>query len=145
MGAYNVVNYGARPDAFLGAWADACGSSKPATIYVPAGSFFGPAKISISRSTLMDHWVLVWLTFKYVDGLSIFGQASGLQDGWRELSIRNHLQGAKIIAPVTAQHRRHPYPNSSGHKDGPTTASRSVRGRAMCGLRRSAAVPVTAL
>ncbi|XP_020080286.1 polygalacturonase-like [Ananas comosus] len=101
MGAYNVVNYGARPDgrtdsakAFLGAWADACGSSKPATIYVPAGSFFvsqalfqGPCKNfdikididgTIVASSDYRGGVLVWLTFKYVDGLSIFG---GTLDG----------------------------------------------------------------
>ena len=44
---YNVVSLGAKADgksdstqAFLSAWKFACASVKPATIYVPAGSFY---------------------------------------------------------------------------------------------------------
>ncbi|XP_020080285.1 polygalacturonase-like [Ananas comosus] len=95
MGAYNVLNYGAEPDgqtdsakAFLSAWADACGSGSPATMYVPAGNFFvsqavfqGPCKSSEIKMYI-DGTVVAsssydgeaaWLMFKYVDGLSIFG------------------------------------------------------------------------
>nr|CAD1819910.1 unnamed protein product [Ananas comosus var. bracteatus] len=217
MGAYNVVNYGARPDgrtdsakAFLGAWADACGSSKPATIYVPAGSFFvsqalfqGPCKNfdikididgTIVASSDYRGGVLVWLTFKYVNGLSIFGgtldgqgqafwacktAGANCPSGTTSLSIGMSknvlisgltttnskgfhisifgsngmtLQGAKIIAPGNS-------PNTDGihiqMSSGVTVTSSSIKtgddcisigeGRAMCGLRRSAVVPVTAL
>ncbi|KAI8003538.1 hypothetical protein LOK49_LG08G01954 [Camellia lanceoleosa] len=43
---YNVLNLGAKPDgktdstkSFLSAWALACGSTQPATIYVPPGRY----------------------------------------------------------------------------------------------------------
>ena len=59
--AYNVVNFGARPDGqtdstepFLLAWSDACRSVRPATVYVPRGVFLvksvrfsGPCKSRI--------------------------------------------------------------------------------------------------
>ncbi|KAF2325601.1 hypothetical protein GH714_030983 [Hevea brasiliensis] len=60
-GAYNVESFGAKPDgltdstqAFLKAWSAACGSTGPATLYVPSGSFLvkpivfnGPCKNKI--------------------------------------------------------------------------------------------------
>ncbi|XP_010251931.1 PREDICTED: polygalacturonase-like [Nelumbo nucifera] len=95
---YNVVDLGARPDghtdsthAFLSAWAKACGSDSPATIYVPPGSFLlgraffsGPCKsnkvtLQIDGSLVApsDYRVLAgspfWLFFDEVDGFTING------------------------------------------------------------------------
>ncbi|XP_042484966.1 polygalacturonase-like, partial [Macadamia integrifolia] len=96
--ANNVVSFGAKPDgqtdetqAFLRAWASACNSAKPVTIYVPSGRYLmkpaifgGPCKSRIS--TLMSGATLVaptdchalgnsgnWLLFNKVIGLIIFG------------------------------------------------------------------------
>nr|DAD25141.1 TPA_asm: hypothetical protein HUJ06_026605 [Nelumbo nucifera] len=106
--SYNVVDFGAKPDgktdsthAFLVAWAGACGSVSPATVYVPPGSYLvsraafnGQCKntdITIRiEGTLVapsDYNVLgssgYWLTFDGVTGVSIYGgtldgQGSGL-------------------------------------------------------------------
>lgn len=45
-GAYNVIDFGAKPDGitdnkrpFLDAWAKVCGSTSPASMYVPQGRF----------------------------------------------------------------------------------------------------------
>ncbi|XP_060171399.1 polygalacturonase-like [Lycium barbarum] len=105
---FNVVNYGAKPDgktdssnAFLTAWDSACGSSKPATIYVPQGKFLvkqAHFKGKCKNKTIMfridgtlvapsDYNVIGnaknWLLFEGVDGVSIHGgrldgQGSGL-------------------------------------------------------------------
>lgn len=100
MAAYNIVDFGARPDgrtdsakAFLSAWAKACGSNKPATVYVPAGRFFlsqatfqGPCNNAGLR-ILIDGTIvapsgygsmLKWIFFKNLDGVSIHG---GTLDG----------------------------------------------------------------
>ncbi|KAJ9187207.1 hypothetical protein P3X46_002692 [Hevea brasiliensis] len=95
---YNVLNYGARPDgridstkAFLAAWAQACGSIKPATVYVPAGRFLlrnvvfqGPCNnnailfrvvgtlVAPSNYQVIGnagHWLLFWL----VNGVTVDG------------------------------------------------------------------------
>ncbi|XP_072959583.1 polygalacturonase-like [Typha angustifolia] len=98
--AYNVVDFGAKPDgrtdaakAFLSAWAAACGATKPAMVHVPAGRFFvsqarfaGPCKNNKIRvfidGTVVappgNNGVVEWIAFKYVDGLSIYG---GTLDG----------------------------------------------------------------
>ncbi|KAG8654415.1 polygalacturonase [Manihot esculenta] len=100
---YNVLNYGAKPDgrtdstkAFLAAWTQACGSVKPATVYVPAGRFFlrnvvfqGPCKnnailFHIGGTLLApsDYRVIGnagnWLSFQYVNGVMVSG---GVLDG----------------------------------------------------------------
>ena len=100
---YNVQSYGAKPDgstdstkAFLAAWADACGSSAPATLYVPAGRFSlgkvefqGPCKssaieVSIDGTLLApsDYSVIGdeknWIIFEHVDGVTVSG---GVLDG----------------------------------------------------------------
>ena len=100
---YNVVSLGAKADgksdstqAFLSAWKFACASVKPATIYVPAGSFYlrqvafsGPCKnnaiiISIDGTLVApsDYKVIGnsgnWLLFEHVNGVTISG---GILDG----------------------------------------------------------------
>ncbi|XP_038691749.1 polygalacturonase-like [Tripterygium wilfordii] len=96
---YNVVTFGARPDgntdstkALMAAWAQACGSTTPATIYVPKGRFFlgyvelkGPCKNSaivvqidgtlVAPSDLnSENWVI----FRDASGVTISG---GTLDG----------------------------------------------------------------
>ncbi|XP_042483410.1 polygalacturonase-like [Macadamia integrifolia] len=98
----NIIDHGARGDgitdvsqAFLAAWAIACKSSQPTTIYVPPKRFFtspivfqGPCKNS--RITFQMEGTLVapdykkmesstnWLMFHGVQGVSIIG---GYLDG----------------------------------------------------------------
>ncbi|CAI0470468.1 unnamed protein product [Linum tenue] len=100
---YSVTSYGARPDgrtdstrAFLAAWNKACSSPSPATIYVPAGTFYlknvafqGPCK-STSIAFLVDGTLLApsdygvigpvgnWIMFHAVDGVTVSG---GTLDG----------------------------------------------------------------
>ncbi|XP_038712728.1 polygalacturonase-like [Tripterygium wilfordii] len=96
---YSVVTFGATPDgttdsteAFMAAWAQACGSTSPATIYVPKGSFLlgnldlkGPCKNTavvvqidgtlVAPSDLnADNWVI----FRDVSGVTVSG---GTLDG----------------------------------------------------------------
>ncbi|XP_043722406.1 polygalacturonase-like [Telopea speciosissima] len=97
--AYNVVSFGAKPDgqtdatqAFLNAWASACNSAKPVTIYVPNGRYLlkpavfgGPCKsritiLMMSGTTLVapsDYRVIGnsgnWLLFNKVVDLIIYG------------------------------------------------------------------------
>ncbi|WOL11252.1 polygalacturonase-like [Canna indica] len=100
MAAYNVQDFGAKPDGrtdaakpFLAAWAAACGSSKAATIIVPAGRFLvsqalfkGPCKNKALRMFIQGTLLApsgysdatLWITFKYVEGLSVYG---GTLDG----------------------------------------------------------------
>ncbi|EEF33274.1 Polygalacturonase precursor, putative [Ricinus communis] len=100
---YNVLSYGAKPDgrtdstkAFLAAWTQACGSTKPPTIYVPSGKFFlkdlsfgGPCKnnailfrIDGTLVAPSDYKVIgnagYWLYFQHVNGVTISG---GILDG----------------------------------------------------------------
>ncbi|EEF33273.1 Polygalacturonase precursor, putative [Ricinus communis] len=100
---FNVLNYGAKPDgrtdstkAFLASWKQACGSIKPATVYVPSGRFFlknvefqGPCKSNAIlfriEGTLFapsDYRVIgnagYWLYFKHVSGVTVSG---GILDG----------------------------------------------------------------
>ncbi|XP_068666569.1 polygalacturonase-like [Aristolochia californica] len=123
-GAYNVVNYGAKGDgetdstrAFLSAWSSACGSTKPATIYVPAGrylikkaTFGGPCrnnKISfkidgtlIATTNYAVYGKENWLLFTGVKGVSITG---GTLDGkgaglWAcKAAQKNCPDGAKSL------------------------------------------------
>ncbi|XP_059651141.1 polygalacturonase-like [Cornus florida] len=100
---YNVMSLGAKSDgktdstkAFLSAWASACGSASPATIYVPPGRFLlhgarfaGPCKngailIRIDGTLVApsDYRVIGsagnWLFFERVSGVAIHG---GTLDG----------------------------------------------------------------
>lgn len=112
---YNVQNFGAKPDgktdsteAFLGAWAAACASTKSAMINVPVGrylvggaSFWGQ-KCKNKSITMRIYGTLVapsnyntlantgnWLKFERVNGLTIAG---GTLDG----------QGASLWACKTS-------------------------------------------
>lgn len=95
--SYNVINFGAKPDgktestqSFLGAWATACRSARPATVYVPKGRYLlkevvfnGPCKSRIAvriDGTLVaptDYRELgnsgYWIVFRNVDGISVVG------------------------------------------------------------------------
>ncbi|KAJ4723873.1 polygalacturonase-like [Melia azedarach] len=100
---YNVLSFGAKPDgitdstqAFVAAWAKACGSTAAATIYVPPGRFLlrnvvfkGQCKnndITIRIDGILvapaDYRVIGnsgnWLFFDRVNGVSIYG---GVLDG----------------------------------------------------------------
>ncbi|KAM7469243.1 hypothetical protein LguiA_007426 [Lonicera macranthoides] len=101
---YNVVSLGAKADgksdsskAFLSAWAAACGSANPATIYVPNGRFllskvtFAGPTCKNTRITFRIDGTLVapsnynvignsgnWITFQRVTGVSVLG---GTLDG----------------------------------------------------------------
>ncbi|XP_023511455.1 polygalacturonase-like [Cucurbita pepo subsp. pepo] len=103
---FNVVDFGAKPDsktdmskAFEAAWTSACRSSAAVTIYVPKGRFYlstttfnGPCsnnEITMHvDGTLVapsDYGVENWITFRHVDGVSVFGgvldgQGAGLWD-----------------------------------------------------------------
>lgn len=121
----NVINFGAKSDgktdssnAFLTAWDSACGSSKPATIYVPKGNFSvkqvhfkgkckNKAIIFRIDGTLvapLDYNVIGndqnWILFQGVDGVSILGgsldgQGSGL---WTCKSYSNNCpRGATVF------------------------------------------------
>ena len=97
---YNVLNFGAKPngetdstEAFLKAWAAACGSADSTMIYVPKGrylldsmAFKGDCKspqitIRIDGTLVapLDYRVLGksinWLSFEGVNGVSIIGGA----------------------------------------------------------------------
>ncbi|XP_070047437.1 polygalacturonase-like [Nicotiana tomentosiformis] len=99
----NVINLGAKPDgqtdstrALLTAWAAACGSLKPATIFVPQGKYLvkqahfkGKCKnraitfqIDGTLIAPSDYNVIGnsknWIMFQGVDGVSIHG---GILDG----------------------------------------------------------------
>ena len=100
MAAYNVVDFGARPDGltdsangFLRAWAKACSSGRPAIIHVPQGRFFvsqatflGPCKNPAIRILIKGTIVastgygtsLKWLYFKNVNNVAVYG---GILDG----------------------------------------------------------------
>ncbi|XP_010264368.1 PREDICTED: polygalacturonase-like [Nelumbo nucifera] len=116
----NVADFGAKGDgktdaseAFLAAWAAACSSSKPATIYVPPKKYFlrpvvfrGPC--NNSGITFRMDAILVapdykempssenWLMFDDVDGVSVLG---GYLDGrgsslWKCKSVSKNCPGA---------------------------------------------------
>ncbi|XP_022989662.1 polygalacturonase-like [Cucurbita maxima] len=99
----NVVDLGAKPDgksdstkAFETAWANACGSTRPTSIYVPPGRYYlrsltfnGPCKnnaifIRIDGTLVApsDYRVIgnsaAWILFRRVDGVTISG---GVFDG----------------------------------------------------------------
>lgn len=100
MAAYNVVDFGARPDGrtnsanpFLKAWTMACSSRNPADIYIPKGRFFisqalflGPCNNVAIRILIKGTIVassrydisLKCLHLKNVQGVSIHG---GTLDG----------------------------------------------------------------
>ena len=129
MAAYNILDFGAKPDgrtdsakAFLGAWAKACGASNPATINVPAGRFFlsqatfqGPCNNAGLR-VVIDGTIVApaaasvfvkWMLFKNVEGLSIYG---GTLDGrgqalWAcKLAGRRCPVGATVSACIVFYH-----------------------------------------
>ncbi|ONK57885.1 uncharacterized protein A4U43_C09F5210 [Asparagus officinalis] len=97
---YNIVDFGAQPDGLTdssgpitSAWAKACSSVRPASVYIPVGTFY------VSRLTLKGpcnntdiriyiHGTLVapvgyntddrWIGIQFVDGVSVYG---GVFDG----------------------------------------------------------------
>jgi len=121
---HNVLSYGAKPDggtdsttAFLAAWAQACSSISPSTIYVPPGRFFlqnvefkGPCKnkaivVRIDGTLLAptDYRIIGnagnWILFQNVDGVTVSGgvldgHGSGLWDCKR--SGKNCPSGATV-------------------------------------------------
>ncbi|XP_065864289.1 polygalacturonase-like [Euphorbia lathyris] len=93
---YSIVTYGAKADgktdsskAFVAAWEIACGSAKPATIYVPNGKFYvskvaflGPCNnnaiqlridgtlvASSDYSSSLENWLI----FEHVNGVTVSG------------------------------------------------------------------------
>ena len=122
---YNVQSYGAKSDgrsdstkSFLSAWAAACASVEPATIYVPRGSFlvggasFSGKNCKNNAITILIDGTLVapsdynvlgdtgkWLAFERTNGLSIYGgtldgQGTGL---WAcKNSGKNCPKGARV-------------------------------------------------
>ncbi|OVA10644.1 Glycoside hydrolase [Macleaya cordata] len=124
VASYNIINFGAKSDgrtdstkSFLQAWASACSSIKPATLYVPKGQYLikqavfeGPCKsrviIQIDGTLVapMDYWALAnsrnWILFDSIDGVSING---GTLDGrgsayWAcKIAGQNCPQGAMIL------------------------------------------------
>ncbi|CAN1288938.1 unnamed protein product [Linum perenne] len=111
------MQFGAKPDgktdstkAFVAAWKQACGSTKPVTLYVPKGRFLtrsielkGPCKnnaifIRIDGTLVApsDIWAIGnnpnWIGFQYVNGVTISG---GILDG----------QGAGLWACKTARRK----------------------------------------
>ncbi|KAJ9558788.1 hypothetical protein OSB04_013402 [Centaurea solstitialis] len=99
---YNVNSFGAKPDGrtdstkpFMSAWSAACGSAKPATIWVPSGRyvvgglrFSGPCQngaitVRIDGTLVAPDYRVFgggdyWLLFHGVDGVTIQG---GTLDG----------------------------------------------------------------
>lgn len=100
---FDIVSLGAKPDgrtdssaALQTAWGHACSSAVPATIHVPKGTFYvqsgtfdGPCKnnaitMRIDGTLVASSNVQVlaktpsWITFRHLDGLSIYG---GVLDG----------------------------------------------------------------
>ncbi|KAG9446852.1 hypothetical protein H6P81_012980 [Aristolochia fimbriata] len=121
---YNVVSYGAKGDgkkdstrAFLGAWSSACGSTKPATVYVPTGTYLikratfgGPCKNDkitfkidgtlVASSNYALYGNEYWILFTGVKGVSVVG---GTLDGkgaglWAcKAARKNCPDGAKSL------------------------------------------------
>ncbi|XP_047318422.1 polygalacturonase-like [Impatiens glandulifera] len=105
---YNVVNFGAMPDgesnnnvtaeAFLTAWAVACNSTGPTSIYVPPGIYmigtpirFNGQSCKSDSITILIHGTLVappadlgrsWILFERVNRLSIYGGTIDAQGSW---------------------------------------------------------------
>ncbi|PKU77189.1 Polygalacturonase [Dendrobium catenatum] len=97
MPSYNITDFGAKPDGltdsakpFLAAWSKACSSTKPASIFIPSGTFFlsraefsGPCKsvgmrifaygATVVASSDYGSAAATWITFRQVKGLSIYG------------------------------------------------------------------------
>lgn len=104
MHYYNVLHYGARPDAasdaaaaFHRAWSDACRSTLPSTVYVPPGvylvstaTFSGPCHSHVAVTFAIAGTLVApsglgergssgkWITFENMDGLIVTG---GTLDG----------------------------------------------------------------
>ncbi|KAI3743064.1 hypothetical protein L1987_60766 [Smallanthus sonchifolius] len=126
--SYNVKTLGAKADgktdstkAFMAAWSHACGSSQPATVYVPKGryvvggmQFSGPCKNGDIRvridGTLVapaNYFVLdkarYWLRFQHVEGVTIDGgvmdaQGAGLWACKGSSGSKNCPDGATSLA-----------------------------------------------
>lgn len=97
IAAYNVVRFGARGDgrtdstlSFLRAWKSACSSARPATVYVPRGTFLiktvtfsGPCRsrirFQIDGTLVAPHNYRAlgnsgfWILFHKVSRLTIYG------------------------------------------------------------------------
>ncbi|XP_009768372.1 polygalacturonase-like [Nicotiana sylvestris] len=124
---YNVQTFGAKSvgksdssKAFLSAWAAACASTSPATIYVPRGSylirnayFYGQTCKSKAITIRIDGTLLApsdynvignagnWIKFEKVNGVSIYGGTfDGQGDGlWAcKTSGKNCPKGTTALA-----------------------------------------------
>ncbi|XP_009615336.2 polygalacturonase-like [Nicotiana tomentosiformis] len=124
---YNIQTFGAKSNgktdsskAFLSAWAAACASTSPATIYVPRGSylirnayFYGQTCKSKAITIRIDGTLLApsdynvignagnWIKFEKVNGVSIYGgifdgQGDGLWDC--KTSGKNCPEGTTALA-----------------------------------------------
>ncbi|XP_024983659.1 polygalacturonase-like [Cynara cardunculus var. scolymus] len=125
--SYNVKKFGAKPDGrtdsskpFMSAWSAVCGSTKPATIYVPKGRYMlgglrfrGPCKnraitIRIDGTLVApsDYRVLgnanYWLLFSRVEGVTIQGGTLDAQGArlWacKSANSKNCPEGATSLA-----------------------------------------------
>ncbi|ONK57925.1 uncharacterized protein A4U43_C09F5690 [Asparagus officinalis] len=121
MASYNVMDFGARPDgrsdsarAFLAAWDKACRAHKPASIVVPAGRFYisqalfqGPCNNGALRIFIQGTLVApsgyshssTWITFKYVEGVSIHG---GTLDGQGQPLWKCKMRGGDCPGGATS-------------------------------------------
>ena len=121
---YNVETFGAEPDGrtdstkpFTSAWSAACGSAKPAAIFVPKGRFMigglrfsGPCKsraisIRIDGTLVAPNYRVFggadyWLLFHGVDGVTIQGGTLDAQGGdlWacKSSNSKNCPDGATV-------------------------------------------------
>ncbi|CDP21904.1 unnamed protein product, partial [Coffea canephora] len=124
---YNVQSYGAKSDgrsdstkSFQNAWAAACASVEPATIYVPRGRFlvggasFPGKNCKNNAITIRINGTLVapsdynvlghtgnWLTFERTNGLSIYGgtlDGQGLVSGLAKTPARIALKEQRYVS-----------------------------------------------
>ncbi|KAK8454213.1 hypothetical protein SEVIR_5G415167v4 [Setaria viridis] len=122
---YNVLRYGARPDgaadaagAFLRAWADACRSTRPATVYVPPGRFLvssatftGPCHGHAAVTFAVAGTLVApagaggrglsgrWITFENMEGLVVSG---GTFDGRGRALWACRARGGNCPTPASS-------------------------------------------
>ncbi|KAJ9558793.1 hypothetical protein OSB04_013407 [Centaurea solstitialis] len=130
--SYNVKKFGAKPDGitdssmpFMSAWSAACGSAKPATIYVPKGEYLvgalrfqGPCNnqaimVRIDGTLVAPSYQVLgsakhWLLFNQVDGLTIQGGTIDGQgaDLWacKSSDSENCPRGATSLSIFNSNH-----------------------------------------
>lgn len=126
LAAYNVVDFGAKPDgrtdsakAFLAAWAKACAARIPVSMTVPQGRFMvshalfqGPCNNAAIRVIIQGTLVAPsgysqskdWITFKYVKGVSVYG---GTLDAQGQKLWNCKMAGRSCPAGATVGHVLH--------------------------------------